>query len=64
VLLRHVNDLAYEDIARALDVPLGTAKVRLHRARALLQEKLMAAGLRAQSEETGAGAAAETTVKP
>ncbi len=64
VLLRHVNDLAYEDIARALDVPLGTAKVRLHRARAMLQEKLMAAGLRAQAEQIGAEAAAEATVTP
>jgi RNA polymerase sigma-70 factor (ECF subfamily) len=50
VLLRHVEDMAYEEIARALDVPLGTAKVRLHRARALLQEKLAAAGLHAQAE--------------
>ena len=40
LLLRHLNDLSYQDIAQALDVPIGTAKVRLHRARKLLQEKL------------------------
>lgn len=45
VLLRHVEELSYEEIARTLDLPLGTAKVRLHRARAALQEKLTALGL-------------------
>lgn len=40
LLLRHLNELSYQDIADTLDVPIGTAKVRLHRARKLLQEKL------------------------
>ena len=40
LLLRHLNELSYQDIAATLDVPIGTAKVRLHRARKMLQEKL------------------------
>jgi RNA polymerase sigma-70 factor, ECF subfamily len=51
VLLRHVEDLSYEEIAGALDLPVGTIKVRLHRGRAMLQEKLHAAGPQAQVEE-------------
>ena len=46
VLLRHIDDLPYDEIAHALDLPLGTVKVRLHRARALLQSKLLAAGIK------------------
>jgi len=40
VLLRHQQDLAYEEIAEALQLPLGTVKARIHRARALLRERL------------------------
>lgn len=40
LLLRHMNDLSYQDIAGALGVPIGTAKVRLHRARKMLQTKM------------------------
>ena len=40
VLLRHQQDLAYEEIAEALHLPLGTVKARIHRARALLKERL------------------------
>src|SRR5262245_1989992 len=40
VLLRHQQDLAYEEIAEALHLPLGTVKARIHRARALLRERL------------------------
>jgi RNA polymerase sigma-70 factor (ECF subfamily) len=40
ILLRHVEGYAYEEIADVLDIPLGTVKTYLHRARAELKEKL------------------------
>ncbi|MGH7700248.1 MAG: RNA polymerase sigma factor [Gemmatimonadales bacterium] len=33
ILLRHVEGYAYEEIARTLDLPLGTVKTYIHRAR-------------------------------
>ena len=36
IVLRDVEDMAYEDIASALDVAKGTVKSRLHRARSQL----------------------------
>jgi RNA polymerase sigma-70 factor (ECF subfamily) len=39
-LLRHLDDLSYEDIARATELPLGTVKTHLFRARAQLREAL------------------------
>jgi RNA polymerase sigma-70 factor (ECF subfamily) len=40
VVLRYKEDLAYEEIASILDIPLGTVKARLHRAHRLLKRKL------------------------
>src|SRR5207247_11241399 len=40
VIMRHQQDLAYEEIADALHLPLGTVKARIHRARALLAQRL------------------------
>lgn len=40
VVLRHQQDLSYEEIAEALSLPLGTVKARIHRARALLKERM------------------------
>ncbi len=40
ILLRHQQDLSYEEIAETLDVPLGTVKARIHRAREMLKNRL------------------------
>ncbi len=40
LILRDIEDLAYEDIADILDLPRGTVKSRIHRARAELAQKL------------------------
>ena len=40
VLLRHVEGYAYEEIAEIMDLPLGTVKTYLHRARSQLKEML------------------------
>jgi RNA polymerase sigma factor (sigma-70 family) len=40
ILLRHTMDRSYEEIAEELDVPLGTVKVRIFRAREMLKKKL------------------------
>jgi len=40
VLLRHVEGYSYEEIAGIMDVPLGTVKTFLHRARHELKERL------------------------
>jgi RNA polymerase sigma-70 factor (ECF subfamily) len=40
VLLRHVEGYAYDEIAEIMDVPLGTVKTYLHRARAELRDSL------------------------
>jgi len=40
VILRDVEDMDYAQIADVLEVPVGTVKSRLHRARGLLKDKL------------------------
>jgi RNA polymerase sigma-70 factor (ECF subfamily) len=40
VLLRHVQGHSYREIAEIMDVPLGTVKTYIHRARNELQDKL------------------------
>ncbi len=42
VVLRHQEDLSYEDIARLMDLPLGTIKTYLFRARRSLRQSLAA----------------------
>jgi len=45
VLLREVQGLTYEEIADALDLPLGTVKAKLHRTREKLRRDLVGAGV-------------------
>jgi RNA polymerase sigma-70 factor (ECF subfamily) len=40
IVLRHVEGYAYEEIADIMEVPLGTVKTYLHRARSELRESL------------------------
>ncbi len=43
LVLKEVEDLPYEDIAELLEVPVGTVRSRLHRARAHLRQRMGAA---------------------
>ena len=40
IMLRHSQDQSYEEIAQELNLPLGTVKVRIFRAREMLKSKL------------------------
>ncbi|MBL8898028.1 MAG: sigma-70 family RNA polymerase sigma factor [Planctomycetes bacterium] len=40
VLLREIEQRSYEEIAEIVDIPIGTVRSRLHRARGILQERL------------------------
>jgi RNA polymerase sigma-70 factor (ECF subfamily) len=40
-VLRDVEEMPYEEVARVLDVPLGTVKSRVNRARLMLREILL-----------------------
>ncbi len=40
IMLRHVEGMAYEEIAQLLDLPLGTVKTYIHRARHELRDML------------------------
>jgi RNA polymerase sigma factor (sigma-70 family) len=37
LVLRHQEDMSYEEIAESLSIPLGTVKARIHRAREMLK---------------------------
>jgi RNA polymerase sigma-70 factor, ECF subfamily len=40
VVLRHIDELSYEEVATALDRPVGTVKAQVHRGLALLRQSL------------------------
>ena len=45
MLLRHVDDMPYEQIAQKLDCKVGTVKSRLSRGREMLRDQLAAVGI-------------------
>jgi RNA polymerase sigma-70 factor (ECF subfamily) len=40
IILRHINELSYEEIASTVELPLGTVKNRIFRGREMLKAKL------------------------
>lgn len=50
--MRFYEDLSYEEMAERLDLPLGTVKARLHRAKQALYKMLQAPGAKAYLERT------------
>jgi len=40
ILLCDIEGFTYEEIAKIIDIPIGTVRSRLHRARNMLKEKL------------------------
>ena len=44
LVLRHQQELSYEEIAGALAIPVGTVKIRLFRARDIMKQKLVKLG--------------------
>ncbi len=53
VVLRHHEDLDYEEIAEVMGLPLGTVKTYLHRARKELAARLREAGLGPETRSSG-----------
>lgn len=51
VELRYKQQLAYEEIAEVLDIPLGTVKARLHRAHRHLKDLLEATGFGPEEDD-------------
>jgi len=52
-LLRHVEEMSYEEIAEALDMGISAAKVRVHRARKMLRELLPEYGTFGDERDAG-----------
>ena len=53
VVLRHHEDLDYEEIAEVMGLPLGTVKTYLHRARRELAARLREAGVGSETRPSG-----------
>jgi len=55
LVLRHLQDLSYEEMAEVMRMPIGTVKTQLFRARALLKERLQDLGRMRDEGMTRAG---------
>jgi RNA polymerase sigma-70 factor (ECF subfamily) len=55
VVLCELEEMSYEEAASALDCPVGTVRSRLHRARAMLVEKLREPGPARRASAVGEG---------
>jgi RNA polymerase sigma-70 factor (ECF subfamily) len=53
VILRHQEQLSYEEISDTLGIPLGTVKARIHRARNMIVDYFQKKGLFRDSKEIG-----------
>lgn len=53
LILRHLQDMTYEEMAEVLTMPIGTIKTHLFRARNLLKERLQAFEYGRKRKETG-----------
>jgi len=53
LVLRHLQDMTYEEMAEVLTMPIGTIKTHLFRARNLLKERLQAFEYGRKRKETG-----------
>jgi RNA polymerase sigma-70 factor (ECF subfamily) len=56
LVLCDLQEMTYEDAAQALECPIGTVRSRLHRARAMLAAKFLAAGRSGQAMRSEAAA--------
>ena len=45
LVMRELEELSYEEISEALDIPVGTVRSRLFNARKLLKDRLIKQGL-------------------
>jgi RNA polymerase sigma-70 factor (ECF subfamily) len=52
LILRHLQDMTYEEMAEVLTLPIGTIKTHLFRARNLLKERLQSFGYGRTQKET------------
>lgn len=44
LVLRHLNEMSYEEIAEVLDISLSAVKSRIHRARIAFKDHLLKSG--------------------